>query len=168
MWSAEWETRHKTHEEARLYDGTGQQLFRKKGGAAEVSFTDKEIRLMKGGVLTHNHPGPDYGCFSPKDINLLRYGKLTEIRCVTPDGVFRIQHPGKWPSEINNLEKLTAEYYNIDKDISAAIYDRARSGEISFLEAENMGQEATVKALCGRYGIPFDFQSFDMIREAVR
>ena len=99
---------------------------------------------------------------------MLRHGKLTEVRCVTPNGVFRIQHPGKWPKEINNLEKLTAEYYNIDKEVATAFYDRARKGEISFLEADNMGQEATVRALCGRYGIPFDYQSWDALREIIK
>jgi len=167
LWTSEWGTTYKTQEEARLYDANGKRLFRKKGGSAEVYFAEKEIQLMKGGVLTHNHPGLNYGCFSPNDINMLRQGRLSEIRCVTPNGVFRIQHPGKWPTEIDNLEKLADVYYTIDKDASAPFFDRARKGELSFLEADNMGQEAAVRALCERYGIPFVFQPWDVIGEGI-
>lgn len=168
MWSAEWGTTGKRHEEARLYDAAGKRLFHKKGGAQEVQFTTAEIKQMRGGVLTHNHPGLDYGCFSPNDINMLRYGKLSEMRCVTPKGVFRIQHPGKWSKEINSLEKIESAYYDISNNTDGRFFERARLGEISFIDAENMAQEATVRELCNRFGIPFEFESWDSIREAIK
>ena len=168
MWSAEWGTTGKGLEEARLYDAKGKRLFCKKGDDKEVRFTDDEIKQMRGGVLTHNHPGPVYGCFSPHDINMLRRGKLSEMRCVTPKGVFRIQRPEKWPRAIGSLEKVTDVYYNISNNIETPFFDRARMGEISFLDADNMAQEATVRELCKQFGIPFDFESWDSIREAIK
>lgn len=168
LWNAEYSTTRNKVEIGRLYGPDGKRIFRKTGDAGSVSFTRAELAQMRGGVLTHNHPGPNYGCFSPADINMLRYGKLSEMRVVTPNGVYSIQQPKSWPSEIGTLEKLTDAYYDIDRQVSRPFYDRTAKGEISFLEADNLAQEAVVRELCERYGIPLQFDSWDTIREAVK
>lgn len=168
LWNAEYTTTRDKVEIGRLYGSDGRRIFRKTGDAGSVSFTRAELAQMRGGVLTHNHPGPNYGCFSPADINMLRYGKLSEVRVVTPNGIYSIQQPKSWPSDIETLEKLTDVYYDIDRQVSPPFYDRVAKGEISFLEADNLAQEAVVRELCKRYGIPLQFDSWDKIREAIQ
>lgn len=165
IYSAEYSSARGRTETARIYDTKGKLLLRKIGEEDFVQFTDVEIKQMRGSVLTHNHPGG--GCFSPNDINMLRRGKLSELRAVTGAGVFRIQAPKTWPRDISNFNKIETEYYEIDGKISKKFYDRARNGEISYVEAELLGQRATVKEFCNRYGIPFRFDAWDEIKEEV-
>ena len=166
MWNAEWSSTYKKTETARLYGGDGKQIFKKDGSTSEVIFSRTEIKKMKGGVLTHNHPNG--GCFSPEDVNMLRHGKLQEIRAVTKSGVYRLQQPTNWPKEIDSLETIRSRRLEIDKNVSKAIYDRARMGELSYSEAEQLSQRATTEAFCEQYGIPFSFETWDSIREALR
>ena len=144
-----------------LYSADGKRIFRQKGDTGCVEFAPSQIRKMRGGVLTHNHPDKDYGCFSPADIEMLREAHLSEIRCVTPIGVFSMQRPQRWASSINNLDKIKEVYYDIDKTIGNDYFVRAFRGEISLLDANNLGQRAVVEEMCKRYKIPFRFESWD-------
>ena len=168
IWKTEWSSTYKREECGMLYDADGKLLFRQKGDASSVHFTAAQIKQMRGGVLTHNHPGANYGCFSPADINMLRYGKLSEVRVVTPKGIFSIQRPKKWPSSIGSLEKMTEVYYDVFDEVMPDYMERAAQGEMTYLEADNQGQAAVVQELCRRYGIPFRYDSWDDIREVFR
>lgn len=142
-------------------------MFRKKGDSGSAVFTPSQIKQMRGGVLTHNHPGANYGCFSPADIDMLRESHLAEIRVATPTGVFSMQRPKKWPSGINGLAKIKDVYYDIDNTIGSEYWARAYRGEMSFLDADNLGQRAVVEELCKRYKIPFKFDSWDdLVRDS--
>ncbi len=159
--SAEYASVREPVEYGILYDSNGKRVFRKKGDNTSVDFTPTQIKQMRGGVLTHNHPGANYGCFSPADIDMLREGRLAEIRVATPAGVFSMQRPKKWPSGINGLAKIKDVYYDIDNTIGSEYWARAYRGEMSFLDADNFGQRAVVEELCRRYKIPFRFDSWD-------
>lgn len=162
MHSAEYETVDKKYEITGLYDGDGNFIFKKNGDSGAVNFTQDEIKQMRGGVLTHNHPNGS--CFSPEDINMLRRGKLLEIRAVTSQGVYRLQKPAKWGRDISNLEKIDSMYYNIDNQVSPAIYAKAARGEITYAQAEVMCQETVLREFAARHGLKFDFDSWDDIR----
>lgn len=144
-----------------LYDSSGKRIFRIKGDRSSVEFTPAQIRQMRGGVLTHNHPGADYGCFSPADINMLREGYLSEMRLATPAGVFSIQRPKRWPSSINGFDKIQEVYYDIYEPIGGDYFARAFRGEISLLDANNLSQQAAIERLCRRYKMPFKFEAWD-------
>lgn len=144
-----------------LYTADGNCIFRIEGDAGNVNFTATQIKQMRSGILTHNHPGVDYGCFSPEDINMLRRAYLSEIRCATPIGVFSIQRPTTWPAEINNFDKIEGMYYDIYEHLGKDYYARAMRGEISLLDAENLSQRAAVEELCKRHKIPFRFETWD-------
>ena len=165
LFSAEWTSTQSPVEIGTLYGADGKRIFRLKGDGSSVEFTDSQVRQMRGGVLTHNHPGADYGCFSPADINMLREGYLSEMRLATPDGVFSIQRPKKWPSSINSLEKIREAYYDIDKPIGGDYMARAFRGEMSLLDADNQSQRAVIEEMCRRYKIPFRFDTWDDIRK---
>lgn len=60
----------------------GKQLYFKDGEAAKVQFTEEEAQMMKGGILTHNHPSSR--SFSGQDIVMLFGRDMAEIRAVSP------------------------------------------------------------------------------------
>ena len=165
LFSAEWASTYSSVEIGSLYGADGKRIFRLKGDGASVEFTNSQIGQMRGGVLTHNHPGADYGCFSPADINMLREGYLSEMRLATPVGVFSIQRPKKWPSSINSLEKIREAYYDIDKPVGSEYMARAFRGEMSLLDADNQSQRAVIEEMCRKYKIPFRFDTWDDLRK---
>lgn len=162
LYSAEWGSTYKKCEEARLYDAKGTSVFRKQGDSSSVTFSATEIKAMRDGVLTHNHPNGS--CFSTNDINMLRRSRLAEIRASTSRGVYRMQRPQRWSREINSLDKLQNVYDNIDKEISQPIFERFRMGEITLGQAELLSQEAVVQELAQRYGMSFRFDAWADIK----
>ena len=54
-------------------------------------------------------------------------------------------------------------YYDIDNTIGSDYWNRALRGEMSILDANNLGQHAVVEEMCKRYGIPFKFDSWDAL-----
>lgn len=161
LWKEEYSNTENPYEEAFAHDSKGNLFFRKEGNNNSVKFTDDEIQQLNGAVFTHNHPGG--GCFSPNDINFMRYGHLSEMRATTTDGVFRMQPPEQWPKKASSLKKVEQLYNSLDARISKDYYDKARMGEISYLEAEKFGQIAVVKELCRQCGIRFEFEPWDKI-----
>ena len=99
----EEEIRYQKHESAFVYDLQGRLLLSKEGEQYEVSFTPEELTLMRGNVLTHNHPrGLEYpdsdprsfgNSFSDDDIFLASVYELAEIRVVTPKQRFSMKPP---------------------------------------------------------------------------
>ncbi len=82
-------------------DGT--VLWRKVGETTAVEFTDTEITLMQGNILTHNHPG-GWGyptgdlrragsSFSDADVAVLVTGRLAEIRVISPKYLHVLRPP---------------------------------------------------------------------------
>lgn len=65
---------------------------------------------MKGCVLTHNHPSGTV--FSPEDINILRRGKLTEIRACNGRGSYVLRNYDEWDEKLKDLETIESEYWN--------------------------------------------------------
>lgn len=58
----------------------GKEILRLKGNETTVKFTRKQLRLARGGYLTHNHPNGS--CFSWQDIHAAHHLNLCEIRAV--------------------------------------------------------------------------------------
>lgn len=146
-------------EKSVIYDPGGTVVFEKAGDRGSVRFTQEETQRMKGGVLTHNHPNAS--CFSPEDIRMLFDAKLTEIRAVTRDGVYRLQRPVKWPGRKYSLEKIEQIYYDIDKEVSTPLYAKAFAGQISFAEAEMLGQIEVIREFGKRHGLAFEFVTWE-------
>ena len=97
------EIRHQRFESAFVYDPHGNLVLGKDGGQYEVGFSPEELGLMKGNILTHNHPRglgfPDTdprswgNSFSDDDIFLASTHELAEIRAVTPKQRFSMKPP---------------------------------------------------------------------------
>lgn len=150
------------YEIAQLYDEKGDALFKKEGTTRAVNFTENEIKQMSGGVLTHNHPNGS--CFSPQDINMLRRGKLAEIRAVTQQGIYQLQKPAKWKRDISSLEKIVSMYYDIDKSVSPAIYAKAAHGDITYAQAEAQCQEIVIREFARKFGLGYRFETWDDLK----
>jgi hypothetical protein len=133
-----------THETAIVVDAGGKVIVDKADPTKprSVDFTDAEIATMRGGTLTHNHPGayqtdlPYSTSFSPDDGRLLVFAGLREIRAVGKgaDHVLRIR-PGTFASE----GALTYELGVLDKVVRADFSSEIASGRrtIKYAEADH-------------------------------
>jgi hypothetical protein len=97
-------------ETAVAWNAEGQEVLTKSGDERRIIFTDEEIVLLQGTVLTHNHPGGlafsdddprSFGnSFSVADIRLACDTALTEMRAVTPKLRFSLKPSSAgWDSE---------------------------------------------------------------------
>ncbi len=114
--------------ESSAYYKDGKQILSKNGDKTEVEFTDDEIALMNGGILTHNHPIPR--SFSGEDILFFNSQKLDEIRAVGPGVNYSMKSNGVFvsdnilESEINKQSaRITTEYFAAIKEGSLTIQD---------------------------------------------
>lgn len=65
-------------ETAAIYGQDGKLIFKKKGAKSSVSFTNEQLKLMKGAVVTHNHP--QGSPFSYADLMVFSGYDLKEMR----------------------------------------------------------------------------------------
>lgn len=107
------------YETAILYNSQGERIFVKKGKKDSVIFTRKEILQMKNCILTHNHPNGIV--FSPEDINMLRKGKLSEIRACKSRGTYVLRSASKWDGSISNFQEIDDEYWKIMNEVEKNI-----------------------------------------------
>ena len=77
--------RHQFYESAAVVDKDGNVLLKKDGAQSQVGFTNKEVKMMDGNSLTHNHPSSSM--FSTEDITMLVKSGLSEIRATTREGI---------------------------------------------------------------------------------
>ncbi|MGN1195115.1 MAG: phage minor capsid protein [Acutalibacteraceae bacterium] len=128
------------YEKAILYDKDGNNILEKKGDASHVSFTKQDIKKMRGGILTHNHPNDS--TFSPNDINMLKYGDLSEIRACTSRGTYILRRSDIWDEEISSIDKIKKEYSRIENDIGLKYRDKAaREGKSILYYLDEMDEE---------------------------
>ncbi|WP_294750834.1 hypothetical protein [uncultured Ruminococcus sp.] len=141
------------YETAIIYDNEGKILFKKKGTSDSVTFTAKEIKSMKGCVLTHNHPNDS--TFSTKDINMLRRGKLAEIRACTQEGTFVLQPPTRWHKDISTFDSLDSNYEKTFEEVFSKYKDKAaREGKNFFVYYEKAENES-MELFCEKYGLTY-------------
>ncbi len=95
-------------EKAYLFDSKGNILLEKGGTRNQVVFTQEELKLFKGSILTHNHPGAS--SFSVQDVRTACANSLKEIRVT---GTFRTyamkmkdgsnMYPDLWKDKIRDV-----------------------------------------------------------------
>lgn len=77
--------RHQDYESAAVIAPSGNTLFFKDGEVSHVDFTVQEGAMMKGNVMTHNHPAS--GVFSVEDIYCFTGNQMAEIRATNRSGI---------------------------------------------------------------------------------
>jgi hypothetical protein len=99
-------------EHSAIYDEDGRQIMVKTSNdPALVFFSPKELKAMKGRILTHNHPIIDGVSlpFSRADVTLLHFTKAREMRAVAGNTVFSISPPKDskfWKVKEAEVDKL--------------------------------------------------------------
>jgi hypothetical protein len=85
-------------EHAYVFAPDGQFRFRKSSREARrVQFSDEEFALLKGAVLTHNHP--DGGSLSEQDLRTAMHAGLLQVRAVTRSHRYWVDCPADgWTS----------------------------------------------------------------------
>ncbi|MBC8586621.1 hypothetical protein H8705_13660 [Oscillospiraceae bacterium NSJ-64] len=144
------------NETAIIYGPNGETLFIKNGGARSVSFTRSEVKKMKGGILTHNHP--ENTTFSPADIYVLMRSQLSEIRATTKGGTYILRQPLVWDERFNTKQKILAEYFKLEKEIEPDIYLRRKSGEITVEQYNQIYQHEILKKLSEQFGLEYIYE----------
>ena len=145
-------------EKALIYDSSGRNVFKKDGSAHDVSFTEDEIKRMRGCVLTHNHPGG--ASLSAADINMLRSSKLSEIRAVGRDGVYRMIQPDKWKEEISSASQIADEYNKIVDELQSSMEKWALDNldKITEKDYQIIYQNKVVTEFAKRFGLKYEME----------
>jgi hypothetical protein len=115
-------------ETAGVLDYEGNILLDKRGNKNSVAFNQAEVDLMKGNMLTHNHPGGS--SFSGADIHMLTSNKVNEIRAVATDREYNLKiMPGK-ETDNNYLSSKGIEnkYQDQKKILQSKYIKKVREG----------------------------------------
>lgn len=154
--AGEWEISHLEKEHGILYDKEGNVVFRIEGEAGRIGVSRREIRKMKDGIFSHNHPSGS--SFSWQDIDMLRECKLAEVRAVTKRGVYSISAPPKWPKIIGTTQKIEREYAAIREDIQEqvdSIYRNRSARERHWITSDWTAQE-----FANAFGLDYHFEEW--------
>ena len=93
----EEQIRHQDTETAGVFTPKGDLILRKNGDNDKVSFTDKEIAIIRGNIYTHNHPNGSW--LSSTDLNFAIRNNLAEMRAVVSNGTYILKRSESgWPS----------------------------------------------------------------------
>lgn len=146
-------------ETAILYDEDGNVIFKKKGNADSVSFSEKEKKQMKGCVLTHNHPNGSV--FSSNDINMLRTGILSEIRACNSKGTYVLRRSDDWNSEISTFEELDKRYWEAMNLAGCEFAEKAaKEGKHPLYYIREMDEKG-IEIFSKKYGLEFEWEEKD-------
>ena len=145
--SVEEKNRTRKTEQANIYDKDGNLLFSKGGSKSEVSFSGMECRMMKGSVLTHNHPRGSN--FSAEDIRISVHRELHEIRASTPQGTVYSFKPGKVLKSQQSKEEFWDAFQteerkidrNVRKDLDPVVLPGLATGKMTLTQANNMARD---------------------------
>lgn len=144
------------YEKAIIYKPDGSIDFQKKGNSDSVSFSTKEIKSMDGKVLTHNHPNGTIP--SPADINIMRRGKLAEIRACNSDGAYVIRRSGKWSSELTSLKKIDSAYNSCIDEILLKYQKIASENGENFFKYFDRAEKEGLQLFCDKYNLEFSWE----------
>ncbi len=111
-------------ESAALYVN-GKQVFFKDGAKSYVTFTPSEVGKMRGGVLTHNHPGGR--SFSKADVAILGRG-LREIRAVSSEYLYSLKNEKGVTISSIRAKRI---YKKHEKVITELFTSKINSGEMN-------------------------------------
>ena len=153
-------------ESAYVVNMQGQTLLYKKGQEFSVEFTGDEIDLMRGSILTHNHPmGWQYedfdprrqgNSFSPQDIFLASRSQLAEIRAVTPVWRYSMKPPEEGWSFDFYLDKIRPAYDEAEEYVKNRFERLIYSQKMIYAEAEARHFHEVWKRVAKKTGVIYN------------
>lgn len=146
-------------EMAVVYDANGNVLFKQVGESHSVRFSAEQVKQMKGGVATHNHPLG--ATFSPEDMNLLRQAQLAEIRACTEKGVHIMTQPDMWDTRLKSLKEINKEYMDILQPYQERYRTKVKAGEMAGHEASIKAQQRAMNDFVREFGLDYRFERWE-------
>ncbi len=160
--------KNKSFETAIVFDKDGNEIFRKRGAATSVSFTDDELKNLNNNIFTHNHPrgwsnpegtiGRIGSSFSINDVAIgIRYNSA-EIRAVGPVFTFVMKRPAagwKMTTEdaINKYRKIEE---SVRSEFTSVINKSSyKHQDIAIQRAEVLHYHTIWKRFCSENGIEY-------------
>jgi len=146
-------------------DGT--QVVLKSGEEGHVAFTARQIRAMKDGILTHNHPpansvtvgghSPEAGyegsTFSKSDIRMAVLADLLSIRAVAPEGVYQLTRPKEgWPPMAEVVQSFDALSESLYQEMLASYREDPK---FSAQEATRRYSNGILEELSRKHGMGY-------------
>lgn len=126
-------------ERAAIYDRDGTFIFAKQGTAKKVLFARSDAPLMRGRVVTHNHPGG--WSFSTGDVRALWGVEMYEMRAVglnSEGEAWRyVLRPNKAFFQMA-YDEIEGFIQAAEKEVSAVIGQRLMAGEMTREQANNL------------------------------
>lgn len=145
------------YESAAAYDRAGKPLFIKDGATSAVEFTDDEIGMLGGAVLSHNHPMGS--SFSDAAVAFFIRNGLDEIRAVGERYTYRLTGT---PPQIGALDRDTVamnayrrwrdHYYSL----MTGFRNKVANGEVSADDAWLEHSNAILERLASEYGLKYE------------
>lgn len=140
-------------ETAVLFSPTGIELLHKPGDVSRVTFSSDELKMMKGGILTHNHPNGTP--FSPDDISFMLKHGLSEMRVSIPNGTYVLQRTKRTIHQTPSLEDVTDVFYDAYGEAGKKLeLVSAQEGWRMPVYLRRVDEE-TIKIISQRYGLNF-------------
>ena len=139
--------RRQSYETAIAWNAQGVQILRKDGEQYQVAFSDEDVALLNGAILTHNRPrGLEFprndkrswgNSFSDADLHLACAARLSELRVVTPRLRFSLKPPSNGWDEAFWNEHLALSYANTEIIVAAELRKAIMAGHSSVEDAES-------------------------------
>jgi hypothetical protein len=107
----------------------GELLFTKQGGKSYISFSESEMALMDGGILSHNHP--EGRSLSMEDMSLVIRKNLSRIYAIGNNGSIYAASV-KYGITVN---ELTAARSNAAREIRSSFLEKISKDEITASDA---------------------------------
>jgi|GEM_PF-2544410 len=116
-------------ESAKVFDKDGETILIKGGNIDSIEFTEDEIKSLKDGYFTHNHPSG--GSFSPADYFMAMKIDLAQIRCVSSKYLHILDRGNGWIDQ----ETILPIINNKMKEVEGENWDKIFNGKITPEEA---------------------------------
>lgn len=143
MYKTENSIKGNDYETGFVYDTNGNKVWEHVGNKNSVDISDAAQKgLLKGNILTHNHPRGTSLSFP--DIAVLVYHDMKEIRAVGKDYIhsMKVNHQAFSPYESNEekLIKIKAAFEHYNKEVRQEFTRKIKNGEITIDYAEGNHQ----------------------------
>ncbi len=159
---------NKSFETAVVFDEDGNMIINKVGDETSVSATPEEIKKMKDGIFTHNHPrGYSYpegsilrigNSFSREDIMFAINANVSEIRAVTEYYTFTLKRPENgWP----DLRTASLYYSHFNMELRkqfGAVIDKSTNQQLTIDRANTVHYHIVAKNFSKHFGIEYTKQ----------
>ena len=146
-------------ETAVVYNAEGRYLFTKRGDERSVEFTRKEIRKMRGCIVSHNHPSG--ASFSIADWNVFKRAKLQELRAIGDNQVYyiRLKDNAEILKNMDNVE-FAELCKKTQRDVRKEYQKLYKSGKINRQEALLQSSDEYNRLVAEKVGVEYGKEYF--------